>query len=78
MASIARCRDALKSEPLDQSEFVRGYLSKEDLTEAATAAKYRWRRTCLDAGPDVLDVSAASVASRLGLSGGGGPHSGTA
>ncbi len=43
MASIARCRDALKSEPLDQSEFVRGYLSKEDLTEAATAAKYRWR-----------------------------------
>ena len=43
MAGIARCRDALKSEPLDQSEFVRGYLSKEDLTEAATTAKYRWR-----------------------------------
>ena len=43
MASIARCRDALKSEPLDQSELVRGYLSKEDLTEAAAAANYHWR-----------------------------------
>ncbi len=43
MASIARCRDALKSEPLDQSEFVRGYLSKEDLTAAAAAANYQWR-----------------------------------
>jgi len=43
MASIARCRAALKSEPLDQSEFVRGYLSKDDLTKAAAAVKYRWR-----------------------------------
>ena len=43
MASIARSRDALKSEPLDQSELVRGYLSKEDLTEAAAAANYHWR-----------------------------------
>jgi hypothetical protein len=43
MASIARCRAALKSGPLDQSELVRGYLSQDDLTEAATAAKYRWR-----------------------------------
>jgi hypothetical protein len=38
MASIARCRDALKSEPFHQSELVRGYLSQEDLTEAAAAA----------------------------------------
>ena len=43
MASIARCRAALKSEPLDQSEFVRGYLSKEEVTKAATAAQYQWR-----------------------------------
>jgi hypothetical protein len=43
MASIARCRDALKREPLDQSEFVRGYLSQGDLIKAAGAANYRWR-----------------------------------
>src|SRR5512143_4065202 len=43
MASIARCRHALQREPLDQSECARGYLSKQDLTEAATAAQYRWR-----------------------------------
>ena len=43
MASIARCRDALKSEPFPQSELVRAYLSKEDLTEAATAMEYPWR-----------------------------------
>ncbi len=43
MASIARCRDALKSEPFAQSEFVREYLSQNALTAAASAAKYRWR-----------------------------------
>ena len=43
MARIARCRDVLKSEPFHQSEFVRGYLSQEDLTAAAAAAKYQWR-----------------------------------
>ncbi len=43
MASIARCREALKSEPFAQSEFVREYLSQETLTAAAAAAKYRWR-----------------------------------
>ena len=43
MASIARCRDALKSESFPQSEFVRGYLSSEDLAVAAAAANYQWR-----------------------------------
>ena len=43
MASIADCRDALKSEPFPQSEFLRGYLSKEDVIEAAAAANYEWR-----------------------------------
>jgi hypothetical protein len=43
MASIARCRDALKSEPFAQSGFVRAYLSKEDLDEAAAAANYHGR-----------------------------------
>jgi hypothetical protein len=43
MASIARCRDALQSEPFHQSELIRGYLSQEDLTAAAAAVKYQWR-----------------------------------
>src|SRR3974390_2605124 len=43
MASIARYRDALKSEPTAESGFVREYLSKEDLDEAAAAANYHGR-----------------------------------
>jgi hypothetical protein len=43
MASIARCREALKSEPFAQSELVREYLSQETVAAAAAAAKYRWR-----------------------------------
>jgi len=43
MASSARCRDALKRGLLPESEFVREYLSQEDVAAAATAADYHWR-----------------------------------
>jgi len=43
MARITRCRNVLKEELCQRSEFVGQYLSKEDLTAAAAAAKYQWR-----------------------------------
>jgi len=43
MASITRCRNVLKRELFQRSEFIGGYLSREDLTEAAAGADYQWR-----------------------------------
>lgn len=43
MASITRCRNVLKRELFRRSEFVSGYLSKQDLAEAAAAENYQWR-----------------------------------
>jgi hypothetical protein len=43
MASIAQCRNVLKKEPFQRSEFVREYLSEEDLAKAAVAESYQWR-----------------------------------
>jgi hypothetical protein len=43
MASIAQCRNVLKKELFQKSEFVREYLCEEDLTEAAAEQSYQWR-----------------------------------
>jgi hypothetical protein len=43
MASIAQCRKVLKKELFQRSEWVREYLSQEDLAAAAADANYRWR-----------------------------------
>jgi len=43
MASITRCRNVLKRELFQRSEFVGQYLSKANLIEAAAAADYQWR-----------------------------------
>lgn len=43
MASIAQYRNVLKKELFHRSEFVGGYLSEEDLAQAAVAESYQWR-----------------------------------
>ena len=43
MASIAQCRNLLKKELFQRSEFVGQYLSQEDLAAAAVAESYQWR-----------------------------------
>jgi hypothetical protein len=43
MASITQCRNVLKNELFQRSEFVGQYLSEEGLTDAAAAEAYHWR-----------------------------------
>jgi hypothetical protein len=43
MASITHVRDVLQKQWFQKIKFIGEYLRQEDLTEAAAAAKYRWR-----------------------------------
>jgi len=43
MASIAHFQDVLQRQWFQKIQFIGEYLRQEDLTEAAAAAKYRWR-----------------------------------